>query len=69
MTETNLTFEEAMKRLEEITNLLQKNDCTLDESLKLYEEGLQLSAFCDQKLSAFNEKLAELVKENEEENA
>ena len=40
-----LTFEEAMKRLEEITAVIQKNECTLDEGLKLYEEGLKLAEF------------------------
>ncbi len=55
-----ITFEEAMKRLEEITSIIQKNECTLDEGLKLYEEGLQLARFCDEKLRSFSEKLNEL---------
>ena len=55
-----ITFEEAMKRLEEITGIIQKNECTLDEGLKLYEEGLKLAKYCDDKLKTFSEKLNEL---------
>ena len=55
-----LTFEEAMKRLEEITGVIQKNECTLDEGLKLYEEGLKLAEFCNRKLKMFSDKLNDL---------
>ncbi|WP_177917844.1 exodeoxyribonuclease VII small subunit [uncultured Eubacterium sp.] len=46
----NLTYEQAMNRLDEIVALLEKNDITLDESLKLFEEGTRLTAFCSEKL-------------------
>ena len=55
-----MTFEQAMKRLEEITSIIQKNECTLDEGLKLYEEGLVLAKYCDEKLTVFQNKLNEL---------
>ena len=55
-----LTFEEAMKRLEEITGIIQKNECTLDDGLKLYEEGLKLAEFCNRKLKTFSDKLNDL---------
>ena len=58
--EKEMTFEQAMKRLEEIAGIIQKNECTLDEGLKLYEEGLELAAFCDEKLNVFQKKLNEL---------
>ena len=56
----NMTFEQAMKRLEEITALIQKSDCSLDEGLKLYQEGLELSRFCDEKLKVFTNRLNEI---------
>ncbi len=59
--EKELTFEQAMKRLEEITNTIQKNDCSIDEGLKLYQEGLELAKFCDNKLKSFSEKLNEIT--------
>lgn len=44
------TFETAMARLEEISQLLAENDVTLDESVKLYNEGVKLLKFCNSKL-------------------
>ena len=44
------TFEAAMERLEEITRLLESGSEGLDESLKLYEEGVSLIRLCTQKL-------------------
>ena len=35
------TFENAMQRLEEIVSLLEKNEAPLDDSLKLFEEGVE----------------------------
>ena len=42
-----LTFEQAMKRLEEIVSLLEKGEATLDEMLALYEEGSALMRRCN----------------------
>ncbi len=50
MTKKTLTFEAAMERLEEITRLLESGAEGLDESLKLYEEGVSLIRLCTQKL-------------------
>ena len=41
------TFENAMQRLEEIVSLLEKNEASLDDSLKLFEEGVSLITFCN----------------------
>ena len=38
-----MTFETAIKRLEEITLLIEKGELTLDESIKLFEEGVKLT--------------------------
>ncbi|HPW53457.1 MAG TPA: exodeoxyribonuclease VII small subunit [Erysipelotrichaceae bacterium] len=62
-----LTFEQAFKRLNEITEIIQKNECTLDEGFALFEEGLKLSKFCSEKLSDFEDKFARLTKEDENE--
>ncbi|MBQ3384217.1 MAG: exodeoxyribonuclease VII small subunit [Erysipelotrichaceae bacterium] len=57
----NMTFEEAKKKLEEIVARIKSENCTLDEALKLYEEGVKLSKFCDEKLSVFKTRLSEIV--------
>ena len=57
------TFESAMSRLEEISDVLSQNQVGLDESLKLYEEGVKLLKFCSDKL----EKAGITIKRIEEE--
>ena len=57
----NMTFEEAKKKLEEIVARIKSENCTLDEALKLYKEGVKLSRFCDEKLSIFKTRLSEIV--------
>lgn len=46
----NLTFEDAMARLDDIVNALDTGDAPLDRSLALYGEGAELLAFCEKKL-------------------
>ena len=43
---TELTFEGAMSRLDEITAALDGKQITLEESLKLYSESMELIAYC-----------------------
>jgi len=43
-------FEQALKKLEMIVEKLESTDITLEESIKLYEEGLRLSKQCTQTL-------------------
>ena len=54
-----------MKKLQEIVDKLEKNDIELDESLKLYEEGLKLSESLKKQLLIFEEKINELNKDEE----
>lgn len=45
-----LSFEEALTRLEEIVEELEAENISLEESVKLYEEGIELSKTCTQTL-------------------
>ncbi len=45
-----MTFEEAMQRLEEIVDQMQRSDATLEESLQLYTEGTKLAKYCKDRL-------------------
>jgi exodeoxyribonuclease VII small subunit len=45
------TFEESVKRLEAIVDKLERGDVPLEESLRLYEEGLELSKACSERLT------------------
>lgn len=51
-----------MKRLQEITEALDKEDLPLDDAIKLFEEGLNLSKQCQDQLKAYETKVTELVK-------
>ncbi len=53
----NVSFEQAMKRLDEITNMLENGSATLDESLSLFEEGIGLVKHCN---SVLNEAQAKI---------
>lgn len=54
------TFETAMARLEEISEILAENNVTLDESLKLYAEGVKLLKFCNSKLEQAQVKIKDI---------
>ena len=60
------SFEQQMNMLQQIVEKLEANDVELDESIKLYEEGLKLSKTLKDQLSAFEEKIAQLNKGDEE---
>lgn len=52
-----INFEESLERLEEITKLLENGDMTLDESLRIFEEGIKLSRLCENKLTEVEHKI------------
>jgi exodeoxyribonuclease VII small subunit len=57
-------FEEAMKRLEEIVQSLDSGDLPLEDSLKMFEEGMKLVDFCNKKLEEAERKVSLLIKED-----
>lgn len=64
MTTTEVpSFEAALKQLEEIVQRLEKGELTLEESLKLYEDGIRLSRLCHSKLEEAEGKIELLVKD------
>ncbi|MDI6840057.1 MAG: exodeoxyribonuclease VII small subunit [bacterium] len=61
-----MKFEEALERLEQIVDILERGEVSLDDSLKLYEEGQSLIKFCKEKLEKAEAKVKELVKGEKE---
>jgi len=55
-------FEEALKKLEKIVEDLERGDLSLDEALKKYQEGIELSRVCSQRLENAKKKIDVLVK-------
>lgn len=56
------SFEEALRKLEKIVLELEEEEVSLEEALKKFEEGIELSRFCTQKLTRAEEKVKKLVK-------
>ena len=55
-------FEDALNKLEKIVSKLEEGDIPLEESLKLFEEGIRLSRFCNQRLDEAEKKVEILLK-------
>jgi len=58
-------FEEAMERLEQVVEDLESGKLPLEESLKIFEEGMNLVNFCSKKLEEAEQKVTILIKEGE----
>ncbi len=63
--QNNLTFENAMVELEELTQRLEGGKDTLEESMSLYERGMLLKQFCEKKLKEAESKWTILKKNND----
>jgi exodeoxyribonuclease VII small subunit len=59
-------FEKAMERLEEIVESLEGGELSLEDSLKVFEEGMKLARFCSHKLEEAEKKVTLLVRESGE---
>ena len=57
-----MSFEEALSKLEQIVQQLEKGTLPLEESLAQFEEGMRLSKICGDKLSEVESKIEVLVK-------
>ena len=58
-------FEDSLKRLENIVAELEEGDLPLEDSLKLFEEGMRLSAVCKEELDAAEGKVQILLKQRD----
>ena len=56
-------FEDAMKELEDIVKRLESGDLSLEESLKIFEEGITLSRYCFRKLEEAEKRVSILIKD------
>jgi exodeoxyribonuclease VII small subunit len=58
-------FEDALNKLEKIVSKLEEGDIPLEESLKLFEEGIRLSRLCNEKLDEAEKRVEILMKGKE----
>jgi len=59
------TFEESLKQLEKVVDQLERGDLPLEESVRLFEDGVRLSSACKQELDAAEGKVQILMKERD----
>ncbi len=60
------TFEESMGELEDIVSKLEEGDVPLEESIRLFQEGMKLSKLCHDKLQKVEKQMDELLNEDGE---
>ena len=58
-------FESSLERLEEITELLESGEASLEDSISLYTEGLQLARDCHQRLDAAEKKIKVIIEKSD----
>lgn len=56
-----LSFEQSMARLDEIVRTLERGECDLDASMKLFEEGARLASACNEMLDHAEQKVMLLL--------
>jgi len=62
----DLDFESALEKLQKIVEELEKGGLSLDQTLKEFNQGMQLLKFCNQKLDKAENKIELMLKENNE---
>lgn len=61
----NNNFEANIERLNQIIKELESNDVSLDESIKLYQEGIELTSSCYNKINEVEEQSKRILAEHE----
>ncbi len=56
-----IKFETALLKLEKIVQALESEELELEESIKLFEEGIKLSLYCQQELERADGKIQQLL--------
>jgi exodeoxyribonuclease VII small subunit len=58
-------FEDALKRLQEVVEKLEKGDLPLEDAMDCFSEGIQLAQFCHNKLEEAENKVQVLLKKQQ----
>lgn len=63
MAKDKKNFEESMKNLEQIVDALERGELSLDESIDLFQKGIELSKYCSKRLDEIEKKITILVED------
>ena len=66
MAKKKMNFEESLERLEEIQNIINGEDSSIDDTMKLFEEGVKLTRMLEKELDAVEARIEVLVNVTEE---
>ena len=61
----NKSFEENLNRLKEIVRLIQSGELSLDDSIEIFKEGIELSKYLECKLSSIEQNAVKIFENNE----
>ncbi|MGP4074361.1 exodeoxyribonuclease VII small subunit [Halobacillus sp. K22] len=64
--EKQLSFEEAMKQLEELVEKLETGEVPLEKAIQYYQEGMKLSKICSEKLGNVENQMQQILNEHGE---
>jgi exodeoxyribonuclease VII small subunit len=62
----NIKFEDALKRLQEIVEILEAGNIEIEKALEFYEEGINLVKICSERLKKIENKITMLNEKQEE---
>jgi exodeoxyribonuclease VII small subunit len=65
MKDKKITFESALKRLEDIVESLERGEVSLEDALSLFEEGIKTAQICKEKLQNAEKKIKQLIKNSD----
>lgn len=65
MAEKKTTFENSLKELEKIVRRLEEGDSSLEDSLKLFEDGVRLSRECQERLNQAERRIEVLLRDED----
>lgn len=60
----SLSFEQAMDKLEKIVEQLDRGEVPLEEAIELFQQGMELSKLCGQKLDSVEKKIEVLIEQD-----
>lgn len=61
-----ISFEEALKQLQSVVDKLEQGDVPLEVAISMFQEGMQLSKICHEKLTNVEKQLEQILNEDEE---
>lgn len=62
-----IRFEEAMLKLDEVVQKLETGDVPLEDAISLYKKGMELSAYCHEKLQDAEKQLISIIDKDDQE--